>query len=62
MSGASPRILVVGIGGIGGIIAAHLSEVGADVTALCRNDEIRQAVSESGYQLVGDGGIRSCLL
>ena len=58
MSGTLPRILVVGIGGIGGTLAAHLSELEADVTGLCRNEEILRAVERDGYQLIGDGGAR----
>ena len=59
MGQTTPRILVVGIGGIGGTVAAHLANLGADVTALCRNSEICRAVRANGYKLVGDGGSQS---
>lgn len=50
------RILVVGCGGIGGIVTAHLLEQGHDVTALSRNPEIRQAIEENGICVRGDAG------
>jgi len=50
-----PRILVMGAGGIGGIVAATLTEVGSAVTAVSTNPAIRQAVDASGYRVVDDG-------
>jgi 2-dehydropantoate 2-reductase len=50
-----PRILVMGAGGIGGIVAATLTEVGADVTAVSTNPAIRAAVEAQGYRVL-DGG------
>jgi 2-dehydropantoate 2-reductase len=50
-----PRILVMGAGGIGGIVAATLTEVGAAVTAVSTNPAIRQAVDTAGYRVVDDG-------
>jgi 2-dehydropantoate 2-reductase len=55
----SPRILVVGAGGIGGIVAGHLTEVGADVTAQSTNPAIRAAVTENGFRLRDDGEERA---
>jgi 2-dehydropantoate 2-reductase len=52
---AAPRLLVVGCGGIGGIIAAHLFEQGHDVTALTSNALISDAVNEHGFRVRGDG-------
>jgi len=52
---AQPRILVMGAGGIGGIVAATLTEVGAAVTAVSTNPEIRAAVDRGGFRLL-DGG------
>jgi 2-dehydropantoate 2-reductase len=52
---ASPRLLVVGCGGIGGIVAAHLVEQGHDVTALTTNALIAAAVNEHGFRVRGDG-------
>jgi 2-dehydropantoate 2-reductase len=50
-----PRILVMGAGGIGGIVAATLTEVGAAVTAVSTNPAIRQAVDTAGYRVIDDG-------
>jgi 2-dehydropantoate 2-reductase len=52
---SQPRILVMGAGGIGGIVAATLTEVGASVTAVSTNAAIRTAVASEGYRVV-DGG------
>lgn len=49
-----PRLLVVGCGGIGGIVAAHLFEQGHDVTALTTNAVIADAVNASGFRVRGD--------
>ncbi len=54
-----PRILVMGAGGIGGIVAATLTEVGAPVTAVSTNLEIRAAVDKSGFRLVDEGEQRT---
>jgi 2-dehydropantoate 2-reductase len=49
------RYLVVGAGGIGGIVAAHLLEQGHDVTALTTNPLIADAVNAFGYRVRGEG-------
>ncbi|HWO18779.1 MAG TPA: 2-dehydropantoate 2-reductase [Kofleriaceae bacterium] len=54
-----PRILVMGAGGIGGIVAATLTEVGRDVTAVSTNAQIRSAVDRTGYRIVDDGEERA---
>jgi 2-dehydropantoate 2-reductase len=54
-SPAGPRLLVVGCGGIGGVVAAHLFEQGHDVTALTTNTLIADAINEGGFRLRGDG-------
>lgn len=54
-----PRIAVVGAGGIGGIVAATLTEVGAEVTAVSTNPAIRAAVDRSGFRVQGDGEERA---
>jgi 2-dehydropantoate 2-reductase len=51
---ASPRILVVGCGGIGGVVAAHLFEQGHDVTALTTNAVILDAVNAHGFRVRGE--------
>src|SRR5262245_51000035 len=48
------RYLVVGAGGIGGIVAAHLVEQGHDVTALTTNPLIADAINAYGYRVRGD--------
>ena len=53
---AGPRLLVVGCGGIGGIVAAHLLEQGHDVTALTTNPLIADAIDMHGFRVRGDGG------
>jgi 2-dehydropantoate 2-reductase len=50
-----PRILVMGAGGIGGIVASTLIEVGSEVTAVTTNTAIREAVDKSGYRVIDDG-------
>jgi 2-dehydropantoate 2-reductase len=50
-----PRILVMGAGGIGGIVASTLMEVGAAVTAVSTNAAIRAAVDQSGFRVVDEG-------
>jgi 2-dehydropantoate 2-reductase len=49
------RILVMGAGGIGGTVTGHLTEVGADVTAVTTNPAIHEAVSSHGFRLTGEG-------
>ncbi|MFS8070839.1 MAG: 2-dehydropantoate 2-reductase N-terminal domain-containing protein, partial [Byssovorax sp.] len=52
---SGPRLLVVGCGGIGGVVAAHLFEQGHDVTALTTNALIADAIDAGGFRLRGDG-------
>ncbi|MCC6647228.1 MAG: ketopantoate reductase family protein [Polyangiaceae bacterium] len=53
----SARVLVVGCGGLGGIVAAHLTEqreaLGVEVVASTTNREIARAVNERGFVLRG---------
>jgi 2-dehydropantoate 2-reductase len=53
------RVLVMGAGGIGGIVAGTLAEVGADVTAVSTNPAIREAVAGSGFRLREEGEDRT---
>ncbi len=55
---SSVRILVMGCGGIGGTVTAHLAEVGADVTGVTTNDKIATAVGKRGFRITGDGNPR----
>lgn len=45
----------MGAGGIGGIVAATLTEVGVAVTAVSTNAGIRAAVDKTGFRVVDDG-------
>ena len=53
------RVLVMGAGGIGGICAGTLAEVGADVTAVSSNPAIRAAVEQHGFRLREEGEDRA---
>lgn len=57
-----PRVLVVGCGGIGGVVAAslteHLAAVGGEVVAFSTNTKISEAVSRDGFRLAGVEGAR----
>lgn len=55
----SPRVLIMGCGGIGGTVAGCLTEIGADVTAVTTNEGIAASVRERGFQLLEDGETRS---
>jgi 2-dehydropantoate 2-reductase len=52
---AQPRILVMGAGGIGGIVASTLMEIGSAVTAVSTNALIRAAVDKAGFRVVDEG-------
>ena len=54
-----PRILVMGAGGIGGIVASTLMEVGSPVTAVSTNEKIRAAVDKAGFRIVDEGEERT---
>ncbi|WP_437599265.1 2-dehydropantoate 2-reductase [Sorangium sp. So ce590] len=51
---SAPRLLVVGCGGIGGIVAAHLYEQGHDVTAFTTNPLIADAINAGGFRVRGE--------
>jgi 2-dehydropantoate 2-reductase len=52
---SGPRLLVVGCGGIGGVVAAHLFEQGHDITALTTNALIADAINAHGFRVRGEG-------
>ncbi len=54
----SPRVLVMGLGGIGGLVAANLLEQRVDVTAVSTNVGIRETIEKAGYWISGDGEAR----
>lgn len=45
----------MGAGGIGGIVASTLMEVGSAVTAVSTNEQIRAAVDKAGFRVTDDG-------
>jgi len=49
----------MGCGAIGGTVAAHLAEVGADVTGVTTNQRIATAVQSYGYRISEQGGMRT---
>lgn len=49
------RVLVVGLGGIGGIVSAHLLEQGVELTSLTTNDAIADAIDRDGMKIIADG-------
>ncbi len=49
----------MGAGGIGGIVASTLMEVGSAVTAVSTNASIRAAVDKAGFRVVDDGEERT---
>ncbi len=54
----------MGAGGIGGIVAAMLTEVGRAVTAVSTNAQIRSAVDRAGFRITDDGEervVRGCV-
>jgi 2-dehydropantoate 2-reductase len=48
----------MGLGGIGGIVSAHLLEQGIDVVPVSTNKTIRDTVSSAGFWVSGDGETR----
>lgn len=61
---SQPRILVMGAGGIGGIVAATLTEIGCAVTAVSTNPAIRGAVDRAGFRVLDEGEervVRGCV-
>jgi len=48
---SSPRVLVMGCGGIGGIIASSLVERGIDTTVVTHNPSIADAVTRDGFTI-----------
>lgn len=51
---STPRILVMGAGGLGGIVTAHLLQTGHDVVCVTTNEAIASAVEAKGYRLKGE--------
>lgn len=53
-----PRVLVMGLGGIGGIVAANLIEQHVDLVAVSTNHAIRETIERAGFWISGDGDTR----
>lgn len=51
---SGPRFLIVGCGAIGGVVGAHLADLGCDVTALTTNEHIAEALETHGFRVRGD--------
>jgi 2-dehydropantoate 2-reductase len=54
-----PRVLVIGCGGIGGIIAARLAQQDFDVSVLTTNAAIANAVQEAGLRVRVSGHVQA---
>lgn len=55
---SAPRVLVVGVGGIGGIVTAHVARAHGErlgaIVALSTNNEIVHAIERDGLRVVGE--------
>ena len=49
------KVLILGIGGLGGFFGAHLQKTNCDVTFLVR-DKTKKIVSETGIKILSDFG------
>jgi 2-dehydropantoate 2-reductase len=54
----APRVLVVGCGGIGGVVAASLAELGIEVSCATGNEAVAVALRERGATLRDEKGER----
>ena len=57
MTRSGARVLIMGCGGIGGTVAAHLFEQGVDVAAVSRNPLVADAVAAHGFRTRGEQSI-----
>lgn len=55
---AGPKVLVVGAGAIGGVVAGTLLAAGHDVSVFTTNARIAQALREHGFRLKGETRVR----
>ena len=53
---SKPRLLLMGCGSVGGVIAAGLIKAGRDLTLITHNDAISQAIQDHGLKLITPGG------
>ncbi len=56
---AGTRVLVMGCGGIGGIIAGNLFERGCETVAVTHNPEIAAAINTRGFEIRDEGSSRT---
>ena len=49
------KVLILGVGGLGGFFGAHLQKTNCDVTFLVR-DKTKKIVSETGIKIMSDFG------
>jgi len=47
------RVCIVGLGGVGGYIAAHFAKAGIDVTGVARGDHLK-AIQQNGLTIIDD--------
>jgi 2-dehydropantoate 2-reductase len=52
------RVVVIGCGAIGGTLTAHLTRAGVDVTPVCGNAEVAEAIAGGGLRTVELDGSR----
>ena len=55
---SSPKVIVIGAGGIGGLFGGLLFEGGLDVTLVDLNQEHVDAINSNGLKIIGYGGNR----
>jgi 2-dehydropantoate 2-reductase len=55
MHSASPRFLVMGCGGIGGVLAGCLAHAGHHVTVVTTNEGLYESITQRGLRVVGEG-------
>jgi 2-dehydropantoate 2-reductase len=59
MAKRGPKILVMGCGGIGGVVAAGLLEQGERVYPVARNPAVVEAIAAQGFRMRGESGPRT---
>ena len=53
---SSPKILVIGLGGIGGVVSSYLLRAGCDVTGITTNARVLKALEDEGFQATDHNG------
>ena len=52
----SPKILVIGLGGIGGVVSSYLLETGCDVTGITTNSQVLTELEAEGFRATNHTG------